>query len=102
MIIEPKISPTATKNLHVPTSWAVLTLATFRLELNCKTLKDTLIPTARYGANQSSKMPPLLTQVARTSDGLPLVATQTPAPGNPVTSQQQQEAKDILRSITGG
>lgn len=47
-------------------------------------------------------MPPLLTQVARTSDGLPLVATQTPAPGNPVTSQQQQEAKDILRSITGG
>jgi vesicle transport protein SEC22 len=47
-------------------------------------------------------MPPLLTQVARLSDGLPLVATQTPAPGNPVTSKQQQEAKDILRSITGG
>mmetsp|Transcript_3570 Transcript_3570/g.4136 ORF Transcript_3570/g.4136 Transcript_3570/m.4136 type:complete len:229 (+) Transcript_3570:49-735(+) len=45
-------------------------------------------------------MPPLLTQVARVSDGLPLVATMTGNPGMPVTSKQQQEAKDILRSLT--
>jgi hypothetical protein len=45
-------------------------------------------------------MPPLLTQVARVSDGLPLVATQTPAPGLPVTSEAQKEAKDILKKIT--
>jgi len=45
-------------------------------------------------------MPPLLTQVARLSDGLPLVATMTSNPGVPVSSKQQQEAKDILRSLT--
>lgn len=47
-------------------------------------------------------MPPLLTQVARASDGMPLVATQTPAPGIPVTNKEQQEAKEILRKITTG
>lgn len=45
-------------------------------------------------------MPPLLTQVARISDGLPLVATVTANPGVPVSKQEQQEAKDILRSLT--
>mmetsp|Transcript_14560 Transcript_14560/g.26376 ORF Transcript_14560/g.26376 Transcript_14560/m.26376 type:complete len:223 (-) Transcript_14560:88-756(-) len=44
-------------------------------------------------------MPPLLTQVARVSDGLPLVDTRTPQPGNPVSNKQQQDAKSILRSI---
>jgi hypothetical protein len=44
-------------------------------------------------------MPPMLTQVARVSDGLPLVATMTAQPGSPVTNKQQQEAKDILRSL---
>ena len=44
-------------------------------------------------------MPPLLTQVARVSDGLPLVATMTSQPGSPVATKQQQEAKDILRSL---
>jgi hypothetical protein len=33
---------------------------------------------------------------------MPLVATQTPAPGIPVTNQEQQEAKEILRKITTG
>mmetsp|Transcript_20365 Transcript_20365/g.57859 ORF Transcript_20365/g.57859 Transcript_20365/m.57859 type:complete len:222 (-) Transcript_20365:112-777(-) len=47
-------------------------------------------------------MPPLLTQVARVSDGLPLVATQTPSPAYPVSSKQQKEAKDILRKLTHG
>mmetsp|Transcript_20029 Transcript_20029/g.49218 ORF Transcript_20029/g.49218 Transcript_20029/m.49218 type:complete len:223 (+) Transcript_20029:82-750(+) len=47
-------------------------------------------------------MPPLLTQVARISDGLPLVASQTPSPGTPLTNQHQKEAKDILRKITTG
>lgn len=47
-------------------------------------------------------MPPLLTQVARISDGLPLVASQTPSAGIPVTNQHQKEAKDILRKITTG
>ena len=47
-------------------------------------------------------MPPLLTQVARLSDGLPLVACHTPAPGNPVTSQDQKEAKELLQKITSG
>jgi hypothetical protein len=47
-------------------------------------------------------MPPLLTQVARLSDGLPLVAIQTPAHGIPITSQDQQEAKGLLQKITAG
>jgi len=47
-------------------------------------------------------MPPLLTQVSRGMDGLPLVATLTPQPGLPVTNQHQQEAKDLIRSFTGG
>jgi vesicle transport protein SEC22 len=47
-------------------------------------------------------MPPLLTQIARVSDGLPLVAIQTPAPGIPVTPQDQQQAKELLRKITTG
>lgn len=45
-------------------------------------------------------MPPQLTQVARLSDGMPLVATVTASPGVSVTSKQQSEAKDILRSLT--
>jgi Regulated-SNARE-like domain len=45
-------------------------------------------------------MPPLLTQVARLSDGMPLVATITASPGSPVSNKDQQEAKDILRSLT--
>lgn len=45
-------------------------------------------------------MPPLLTQVARLSDGMPLVATVTANPGVPVSTKDQQEAKDILRSLT--
>jgi hypothetical protein len=51
---------------------------------------------------QTHNMPPLLTQVARVSDGLPLVAIQTPAPGIPVASRDQQEAKELLRKITAG
>ena len=47
-------------------------------------------------------MPPLLTQVARLSDGLPLVAIQTPAPGLPVSNHDQKEARDLLRKITTG
>ena len=47
-------------------------------------------------------MPPLLTQVARVSDGLPLVAQQTPAAGIPVTAQDQKEAKELLKKITAG
>ena len=47
-------------------------------------------------------MPPLLTQVARLADGMPLVATQTPAPGIPLTSTEQKEAKEILRKVTDG
>ena len=47
-------------------------------------------------------MPPILTQVCRLSDGMPLVATQTPAPGIPLTSTEQKEAKEILRKITSG
>lgn len=45
-------------------------------------------------------MPPLLTQVARVSDGLPLVATQTPSHGMPVTPNDQKEAREILKKIT--
>lgn len=47
-------------------------------------------------------MPPLLTQVARTMDGLPLVSSQTPSPGMQVTNQHQQEAKEIIRKMTTG
>lgn len=47
-------------------------------------------------------MPPLLTQVARVMDGLPLVSSQTPAPGLQVTNQHQQEAKELVRKMTTG
>ena len=47
-------------------------------------------------------MPPLLTQVARLSDSLPLVATQTPSPGLPVSNKDQKEARDLLKKITAG
>ena len=47
-------------------------------------------------------MPPLLTQVARTSDALPLVATQTPTHSFSVTTQVQQDAKRLMRSMTAG
>lgn len=47
-------------------------------------------------------MPPLLTQVARTMDGLPLVSSQTPSPGMAVTNKHQQEAKEIIRKMTVG
>mmetsp|Transcript_6813 Transcript_6813/g.17026 ORF Transcript_6813/g.17026 Transcript_6813/m.17026 type:complete len:223 (-) Transcript_6813:337-1005(-) len=45
-------------------------------------------------------MPPLLTQIARLSDGLPLVALMTPGPSLPVTPQDQQQAKQLVRKIT--
>ena len=45
-------------------------------------------------------MPPLLTQIARLSDGLPLVALMTPGPGLPVTPSDQQQAKQLVRKIT--
>jgi len=47
-------------------------------------------------------MPPLLTQVARTMDGLPLVSSQTPSPGFAVESVHQNEAKEIIRKMTMG
>lgn len=47
-------------------------------------------------------MPPLLTQVARVMDGLPLVSSQTPSPGMQVTNNHQQEAKEIIRKMTVG
>jgi len=47
-------------------------------------------------------MPPLLTQIARSSDGLPLVTTQTPSHGMTITSKHQQEAKELVRNITHG
>lgn len=47
-------------------------------------------------------MPPLLTQVARTTDALPLVATSTPTHTFAVTTQVQQDAKKLLRSMTTG
>lgn len=47
-------------------------------------------------------MPPLLTQVARTMDGLPLVSSQTPSPGLSVTNKHQQEAKELIRKMTVG
>mmetsp|Transcript_15906 Transcript_15906/g.20780 ORF Transcript_15906/g.20780 Transcript_15906/m.20780 type:complete len:226 (+) Transcript_15906:105-782(+) len=47
-------------------------------------------------------MPPLLTQVARASDALPLVATSTPTHSFNVTTQIQQDAKKLMRSMTAG
>ena len=64
---------------------------------NIVSLKHTIDITTQY-----SIMPPLLTQVARLSDGLPLVAIQTPAPGFPVSNRDQKEARDLLRKITTG
>lgn len=47
-------------------------------------------------------MPPILTQVARASDTLPLVATSTPTHNLTVSNELQQEAKQLLRSMTTG
>jgi hypothetical protein len=49
-----------------------------------------------------SIMPPILTQVARSSDALPLVATSTPSHNFTVTSKHQQDAKQLMRSMTAG
>jgi vesicle transport protein SEC22 len=51
---------------------------------------------------KEERMPPLLTQVARTMDGLPLVSSQSPSPGMPVTNKHQQDAKEIIRKMTVG
>jgi hypothetical protein len=47
-------------------------------------------------------MPPILTQVARISDALPLVATSTPTHNIILTTKHQQDAKQLLRSMTSG
>ena len=58
-------------------------------------------PIPKKEARQDA-MPPLLTQVARVSDALPLVATQTPTHSFNVTTQVQQDAKKLMRSMTAG
>eukprot|EP01082_Thalassiosira_pseudonana_P000646 g1669.t1 g1669 contig10:2547491-2547903(+) len=45
-------------------------------------------------------MPPLITFVARLSDGLPLVANTAPN-SNEVTQDHKNQAKDILRGLGG-
>jgi hypothetical protein len=47
-------------------------------------------------------MPPILTQVSRASDALPLVATSTPTPNLIVTPKHQQDAKLLMKSMTTG
>ena len=47
-------------------------------------------------------MPPILTQVARASDALPLVATSTPTHNLVVTPKHQQDAKQLMKSMTTG
>ena len=46
-------------------------------------------------------MPPLLTFVARISDGLPLVANTAPDLSSGVTQEHKDQAKDILRGLGG-
>eukprot|EP00585_Thalassiosira_rotula_P005423 CAMPEP_0196140796 /NCGR_PEP_ID=MMETSP0910-20130528/7575_1 /TAXON_ID=49265 /ORGANISM="Thalassiosira rotula, Strain GSO102" /LENGTH=228 /DNA_ID=CAMNT_0041401709 /DNA_START=426 /DNA_END=1112 /DNA_ORIENTATION=+ len=46
-------------------------------------------------------MPPLLTFVARSSDGLPLVANTAPDFSQGVTQEHKNQAKDILRGLGG-
>ena len=46
-------------------------------------------------------MPPLLTFVARLSDGLPLVANTAPDVSSGVTQEHKDQAKDILRGLGG-
>ena len=46
-------------------------------------------------------MPPLLTFVARLSDGLPLVANTAPDFNQGVTQEHKNQAKDILRGLGG-
>ena len=47
-------------------------------------------------------MPPIFTQVARISDALALVATSTPTHNILLTQKHQQDAKQLLRSMTCG
>lgn len=46
-------------------------------------------------------MPPLVTFVARLSDGLPLVANTAPDMSSGVTQEHKNQAKDILRGLGG-
>jgi len=46
-------------------------------------------------------MPPLITFVARLSDGLPLVANTAPDAGTAVNQDHKNQAKDILRGLGG-
>ena len=46
-------------------------------------------------------MPPLLTFVARLSDGLPLVANTAPDASVAVNQNHKNQAKDILRGLGG-
>lgn len=46
-------------------------------------------------------MPPLLTFVARISDGLPLVANTAPDFNQGVTQEHKNQAKEILRGLGG-
>jgi len=46
-------------------------------------------------------MPPLLTFVARLSDGLPLVANTAPDMNSGVTQDHKNQAKEILRGLGG-
>ena len=58
------------------------------------------IATSRQSGPPFSTMPPVLTQVARASDALPLVATSTPTHNLPITADIQQDAKKLMRSMT--
>jgi hypothetical protein len=55
-----------------------------------------------YYCTATVAMPPILTQIARASDALPLVATSTPTPNLVLTPQMQSDAKKLMRSMTAG
>lgn len=55
-----------------------------------------------FSAYRLHSMPPILTQVARAADALPLVATSTPTHNLVATAEHQQDAKKLMRSMTTG
>jgi Regulated-SNARE-like domain len=62
----------------------------------------TFQPTFAGVSKRRRIMPPILTQVARTADALPLVATSTPTHNLTVSNEHQQTATKLMRSFVAG
>ena len=98
------MNSTARATAKKPTSQAITEASEPRPHPACPkqgtSYHTSCIATSRQSGPPFSTMPPVLTQVARASDALPLVATSTPTHNLPITADIQQDAKKLMRSMT--